>query len=646
MPTTSASQYTELRRYSAAAAGSVGSAPKKGGGTSAGSYSITILSASSPAVFLPSVDKVLQAAAPIPLPSIDERRITKLREFFLSTGLSNPQITTLWRYLNPSDAVVFGSATLYAWKEVSELNGVPVNDIDILFSVNSTVLAQVQAFLVQAGFVYSEPINNISLQDTFSMIPENWILHSSSKYVSGNTNPITFIRSSNFNSRIYKSSEIAGGSYNAKTYRKGNGTRIQLVAASVPTYQGYYLTQMVADTADLTVAAGTFDGSILEMPYITDVNTMTTTYRDPIGSNHRIDWMIYRLQKWISRGFFVYFNSQTQINAWNSNMTGTSENADSWMTSVQESSQREALGNAGYCPFPTKDGARVAKMRELFATTGLTDAQITQMWKFLGPTTAVVFGSAPLYAWKNVSQLNGIPIHDIDIYFKENSETYNIVKTFLENAGFSTGPTVEIPNGIGYVPASLMDKTWTLETSSNYTGGNTNPLTFGTFVSEYGFAPSRIGKDTDTTGYTALNYQKNGGTRFQLVHENAPTSISDLREIVKGNGGDFTVASGHFDGTSVIMPYSTDADRMITTYRDKVSIANPDWMIYRLQKWISRGFFVYFKNQTQINDWNVNGDNFYDDLETADYWITSVKDIEQRKKIAKTGCCPFPLRLR
>lgn len=49
-------------------------------------------------------------------------------------------------------------------------------------------------------------------------------------------------------------------------------------------------------------------------------------------------------------------------------------------------------------------------MRSIFASTNLSDSQITTMYNYLGPNSAVVFGSAPLYAYKRVRDLNGVPV--------------------------------------------------------------------------------------------------------------------------------------------------------------------------------------------------------------------------------------------
>ena len=54
------------------------------------------------------------------------------------------------------------------------------------------------------------------------------------------------------------------------------------------------LTQFVSDTADFTVAAGSFDGTSITMPYPCDIKERLTTYREAIGSTKSLDWLLYR----------------------------------------------------------------------------------------------------------------------------------------------------------------------------------------------------------------------------------------------------------------------------------------------------------------------------------------------------------------
>jgi hypothetical protein len=73
--------------------------------------------------------------------------------------------------------------------------------------------------------------------------------------------------------------------------------------------------------------------------------------------------------------------------------------------------------------------------------------------------------------------------------------------------------------------------------------------------------------------------------------------------------GDFTAASGVYNGTCLFV--SDDIDENKTIYRGDVDTRKQplpsklkDWLLYRLDKYIKRGFTIYFANQGLIDLWN------------------------------------------
>lgn len=363
MPTPDASQFTQFRRYAAVAEDALTSAGTKISLFNT-SYSIPMLSANSQSLFLPSANKDNKVPPVVPLSTVE-----RMRSFFASTGLSDSEITSLCSYLGPTNAVVFGSAPLYAYKGVTSMNGVPVGDIDILCASDGVSHSAIENLLVSAGFSVVNVITPNFGLDSGSIMPgKDWSMVSSSTYVSGPTNPIVFDPASpavgppSHEALIYGDSDLKRkyrfDYLNTKQYQKNSGTIIQLLPGGTNLPALTNLSDVMAMDADFTVAAGTFDGTSVITPYPSDVDTMKTVYRDLSLERFSTSWALYRLKKFIDRGFFIYFNNQIQIDRWNHLINyypnAPAANADFWYTSVPDAPSRIALSAAGYCPFPLR----------------------------------------------------------------------------------------------------------------------------------------------------------------------------------------------------------------------------------------------------------------------------------------------------
>ena len=316
-----------------------------------------------------------------------------------------------------------------------------------------------------------------------------------------------------------------------------------------------------------------------------------------------------------------------------------------------------AQGNAftDSIPPPPPPPTPLERMRTIFASTGLSDSEITTMYSYLGPTNAVVFGSAPLYAFKGVDTLNGVPVGDIDIFCDSNGIAYDQITQILIGSGFSLVNINHCIESGGPQPSTIPGKDWNIVSMSTYTTGDTNPIVFEPSIYDnserctdiYSHA-TNFGANTRFDYLSALQYQKNGGTIVQILKGRSFHDLPSGTDLVSlmAEDGDFTVAAGTFDGSAIHMPYPDDVLTMKTTYREVIYV-NPgtSWALYRLQKFIARGFFIYFANQTQIDNWNslINWHNLA--LHTSDYWYTSVQDGPAREALALTGYCPFPLRV-
>jgi len=240
--------------------------------------------------------------------------------------------------------------------------------------------------------------------------------------------------------------------------------------------------------------------------------------------------------------------------------------------------------------------------------TGLTSIQITQLISYLSPENAVIYGSSILYAYKKTQVLgNNSNIGDVDIAI--NSMTVlNNIKAFLTTAL----PDATIYSNIDNNYPNYLNVLYTTDYTVNYLLSETslppNNTSMGTFI---------LGNNGDIGGNRGIHYgagspplittfYQNNKLLLQLTYyDTSPSTMKDYIQL----SGDFSVGSGTYDGTNFYI--SSDIDKNITVYRDPLPVridisyvTRTDWILYRLKKYIDRGFLIYFDNQTQIDDWS------------------------------------------
>jgi hypothetical protein len=239
--------------------------------------------------------------------------------------------------------------------------------------------------------------------------------------------------------------------------------------------------------------------------------------------------------------------------------------------------------------------------------TGLNSSQINQLISMLSSEKAVIYGSSILYAYKKTLVMgnNNSSVGDIDIAVKDLNQL-NTIKNFL---------TLALSNATIYMNESnsqqRLNVLYTPDNTINYvlkqTSSPPNSGSMGEFI---------LGNNNDIDGNWFFNsylgfpnitsfYQANK-LLIQITYYDNLNPTTNISDYIRNNG-DFTVASGIYDGT--IMSGSTDIDKNITIYRENIMNFDPsffkkDWMLYRIQKYIQRGFIIYFDNQTQIDTWN------------------------------------------
>ena len=267
------------------------------------------------------------------------------------TGLNNTQVNTLCGMLDPNKAVIYGSSMLYAAKKVLTMGpaNVPIYDIDILTN-DLTKCDEIIQFLFTA-------LPNTDLYDTNSYIKGRSSLvniFSNSRYKSGvnlNTdftlNPIEYILKSssvpsgsnnmgNIDINLFSVPTTYGDSINSGiNYIFGKNlvfydqTKVKIQIIYKPDISGNLVNYMKTN-GDFTIASGTYDGNLLTIS--NDINLGITVYRDTIGyykypgppdGKFRPSWMLYRIKKYMDRGYTIYFNTQSQIDTWNTIPTDT-----------------------------------------------------------------------------------------------------------------------------------------------------------------------------------------------------------------------------------------------------------------------------------------------------------------------------------
>jgi hypothetical protein len=280
-------------------------------------------------------------------------------------------------------------------------------------------------------------------------------------------------------------------------------------------------------------------------------------------------------------------------------------------------------------------------INNILPLTGLTSIQITELISYLSPENAVIYGSSILYAYKSTLVLgNNSNVGDVDIAINSMTVLNNIIN-FLTTAL----PDATIYNNNPSSPNNL-NVLYTADYTVNYQLSETslppNNTSIGTFI---------LGNDNGNAGNWMINgvdyggadgpplittFYQNNTLLLQLTYyDTSPSTIKDYIQL----SGDFSVGSGTYDGTDFYI--SSDIDNNITVYRDSLNISfnrmfRADWMLYRLNKYIDRGFLIYFDNQTQIDAWTnslwMTPTNYYSgsfvcpfNLKPVDYSETWIK---------------------
>jgi len=318
-------------------------------------------------------------------------------------------------------------------------------------------------------------------------------------------------------------------------------------------------------------------------------------------------------------------------------------------------------------------------MRALLKRTGLTDSQVSRVFAVLNAQDAVIFGSAVTYAYLGVDLMNGAnPVNDIDVLVKSESIRSALTAIFCE-----------VPGVRGCAPEPDYDDSWYnnvqdfdnghyvyLKNAKAPTGAQQiGNITWGYYTDEYQFTLPRVclnnvceytGRavfpDSFSPGYVGAGLTMPGdGSAFAIRRVQFPLASEfgsprgSLVDFV-AQQADFTVAAGSFDGTTLHMPFADDLCRGITTYREVIDASggktnkHVDWVLYRLAKWASRGFVVYFKEQSQINAWNTAFWAYSSGYTRSDRGSDASKDFWyseatfSRPPASAVNVCPYTLR--
>jgi hypothetical protein len=569
------------------------------------------------------------------------------------TGLTSIQITQLISYLSPENAVIYGSSILYAYKNTLVLgNNSNIGDIDI--AINSmTVLNNIKAFLTTAlpyAFIstndsHEPPVYLNVLYTTDNTV--NYVL-SQTSLPPNNTSMGTFILGNNgsITGNWMRSSSSSNYGPNPPslitTFHQKNKLLLQLTYYDTTTST---VKDYIQTSGDFSVGSGTYDGTNFYISSDIDINR--TVYRDPLNivnnQMFKADWMLYRLKKYIDRGFLIYFDNQTQIDAWTNSlwMTPTSglppnyiNYSDSFvcpfnLKPIDYTQSWILINNTNPIVHPTN-----YLINTILPLTGLTSIQITQLISYLSPQNAVIYGSSILYAYKNTLMIgsNNSNIGDVDIAI--NSLTVlNNIKAFLTTAL----PDATIYTNDSHDPPVYLNVLYTTDNTVNYLLSQTslppNNTSIGTFIlgnnGDIGgnFVVSYLAQDAKVVPLITSFYQNNK-LLLQLTYYD--TTTSTVKDYIQ-TSGDFSVGSGTYDGTNFYI--SSDIDKNRTVYRDPLyvgydsSLYKADWMLYRLKKYIDRGFLIYFDNQTQIDAW------------TNSLWMTPTSGY-----YTDSFVCPFNLK--
>jgi len=686
-----------------------------------------------------------------------QKNIDYLKKTILPlTGMKSDKINTLCNSLG-ADAIIYGSAILYSVKNTTKLgkNNIPVGDIDIL--TNS-----IDKFDQYIDLLYGA-IPNVTIMDR-----NQYILDSGSHdeiikdYRNNgikipddtlyNTDFLDYSKTRKYPQYLLNSSFPPTGTAKMGTLDitiKMNpypnnmdsfyyGTQIIFYNKTTPSVQLIYkndvtenLANYIYNNGDFTVASGSFDGGniLISNDYLSNI----TTYRDPVGfdaNQHQsgiiqelegyrnTEWMLYRLKKYIDRGFTIYFDNKVQIDKWNSIPTNALSMAPEPIkpTPVEPipipvkkrqsywwlSSKTKPLN---CCPFilapSTKPAPNIQAninylKNNILPITGLSTSNINLLCDYYLSKNTIIYGSSILYAASNTTIMGpkNVPIGDIDI-LTNNQVVFNELIDFF----FNSIPSVSIMDRGLPFPKKENEKDIPIgKDSSNYLNCYINKINFPEIIvsgkiinnaipqngedivnhdTKYFLDSSTIPTSKQLMGNLNLTlndhipavpslhngvntYMVYYGTQIFFFSYNKPviqliyksditTSLSDYIY----NTSDFTVASGSFDGTNMLV--HPDFTKKYTIYRDPIPVniktklsidiyRSTGWMLYRLKKYIDRGFTIFFNSKTQIDAWNkrskINKSNskYKNILSKEDqvWWLSS--------STKPTLNCPFILK--
>jgi hypothetical protein len=287
----------------------------------------------------------------------------------------------------------------------------------------------------------------------------------------------------------------------------------------------------------------------------------------------------------------------------------------------------------------------------ILPSTGLTAGAISTLDSILGPN-AVIYGSSVLYSYLGTTGLNSStygPIgsglqdspsmaNDIDIMVNDQTVFNNLVN-FL---GVALEPTIYDPFNL-YTDTALSGILNTFVPDGGFGFGARKQLVLQNSYPPGGTAaigPLYIDR-TGLTGSSMRYFDQNYKVLtiytnyFPIQLHYVPPSLIPsnftLAEYAQYTS-DFTVNAGTYDGVNMIIPYYQDVLDRVAVYKENISVKRRWRMIERLDKYLQRGFTVFFQSQQQINDWNSLPSG-----SEIDPWWTDASSSNPKP----TNTCPF-----
>lgn len=323
---------------------------------------------------------------------VDNERTTSisyLKESIISplTTLSISETNDLCNMLG-KNAVIYGSSLLYAYLKTNIIHGgsyssIPgntaihydVNDIDI--AVNDLTLLRDMVDFISNKLSPNKP----DIYDPYNLYSGNsgstYFNYFTTQYaqldpggqivLNNSYPPSQGVTVGNFS--ITRDTSITGNNQNVDKYfldaiyravtivPESTGTfPIQLVYVNpnkIP--NEFTLAEFLQYNSDFSINAGTYDGTVLSIPNYHDINQGIAVYQEDINSVRK--WRtISRLDKYMKRGYTVFFQSQRQVDDWNALQSGI-EPYDPWWTDASQSNPKPL----NTCPFRVLNKVSIIK---------------------------------------------------------------------------------------------------------------------------------------------------------------------------------------------------------------------------------------------------------------------------------------------